>query len=219
MPIKPGMSGGKKALIAGAVLVSVAVVAGGGFLALSRGGEPAAADQTVTVTTTPTVTATPEPTPEPTVEAPAEPAPAVGAGNSSLAGNPAAAKGNNAYCRDLKAAGWSYSAAVDYWYAHGSPDRMDADKNGIPCETVYSAASVKSIFPAYSGVGSGADEGVWAGVPDGLLCKDLKARGFNYADSVSYWYDQGMPDRMDADKNGIPCETVYSESAVAAYWH
>jgi len=41
------------------------------------------------------------------------------------------------YCRDLKAMGYSYSQATSYWYYHGRPAMMDADLNGIPCETVY----------------------------------------------------------------------------------
>jgi hypothetical protein len=30
--------------------------------------------------------------------------------------------------------GYDYTAAVSYWTSEGSPDRMDADRNGIPCE-------------------------------------------------------------------------------------
>ncbi len=40
-----------------------------------------------------------------------------------------------------------------------------------------------------------------------------------YAEAVRYWWYYGMPDRMDADKNGIPCETVYSSAAVNAFWY
>jgi hypothetical protein len=35
---------------------------------------------------------------------------------------------------------------------------------------------------------------------------------------VAYWYDEGLPDRMDADGNGIPCETVYPAAVVQAFW-
>ena len=44
----------------------------------------------------------------------------------------------------------------------------------------------------------------------GLFCRDLNAAGFGYPDAVAYWVSEGEPDRMDADHNGIPCETVYS---------
>ena len=52
----------------------------------------------------------------------------------------------------------------------------------------------------------------------GLFCRDLRPRGYNYADAVQYWMIEGRPDRMDADRNGIPCETVYPESDVLDYW-
>lgn len=52
----------------------------------------------------------------------------------------------------------------------------------------------------------------------GLLCKDLKGKGYSYPDAVDYWRAQGQPGAMDADKNGIPCETVYSERDVTLYW-
>jgi hypothetical protein len=37
-------------------------------------------------------------------------------------------------------------AAVEYWRVNDQPDRMDADRNGIPCETVYSAAVVDDFW-------------------------------------------------------------------------
>jgi hypothetical protein len=56
------------------------------------------------------------------------------------------------------------------------------------------------------------------GIPSGLLCRDLAARGLGYADAVSYWNTEGSPARMDADNDGIPCETVYARSDIVAYW-
>jgi hypothetical protein len=41
------------------------------------------------------------------------------------------------FCRDLKSMGYSASEASEYWYWYGQPANMDADGNGIPCETVY----------------------------------------------------------------------------------
>jgi hypothetical protein len=52
----------------------------------------------------------------------------------------------------------------------------------------------------------------------GLLCRDLASRGYGYAEAVQYWMVDGRPDRMDADRNGIPCETVYTETEVEDYW-
>ncbi|MCZ7628630.1 MAG: hypothetical protein M5U19_06035 [Microthrixaceae bacterium] len=54
--------------------------------------------------------------------------------------------------------------------------------------------------------------------PDGLLCKDLEAKGYSYSAAVDYWRSHGQPNRMDSDRNGIPCETVYPRSDVVAYW-
>ena len=50
--------------------------------------------------------------------------------------------------------------------------------------------------------------------PDGLFCRDLKARGYNFRQALAYWNANGRPARMDADGNGIPCETVYPPAEV-----
>jgi len=46
-------------------------------------------------------------------------------------------------------------------------------------------------------------------LPSGLFCRDLHAMGYNWNQAITYWNYWGQPDRMDADLNGIPCETVY----------
>ena len=46
-------------------------------------------------------------------------------------------------------------------------------------------------------------------LPSGLLCRDLKAQGYTWANAIDYWNYWGQPDNMDIDLNGIPCETVY----------
>jgi hypothetical protein len=51
------------------------------------------------------------------------------------------------YCRDLKRLGYTYGQALQYWEYWGEPDNMDADLNGIPCETIYTAAQVRRYFP------------------------------------------------------------------------
>lgn len=114
-------------------------------------------------------------------------------------------------CRDLESRGFSYSAAVDYWRFHGQPERMDADRNGIPCETVFPRSDVIAYWGA-----TPQDE--FNSLPAGLMCADLADRGFSYADAVAYWFATGAPDRMDADLNGIPCETVYSGDEIDFYW-
>ncbi|MEA2001316.1 MAG: hypothetical protein U9N84_05445 [Actinomycetota bacterium] len=57
-----------------------------------------------------------------------------------------------------------------------------------------------------------------AGLEGGLFCRDLVAMGYDYPTAVTYWVREGSPDRMDADRNGIPCETVFPESDVLAFW-
>jgi hypothetical protein len=52
----------------------------------------------------------------------------------------------------------------------------------------------------------------------GLFCRDLVPLGYGYADAVAYWTREGRPDRMDADRNGIPCETVHDAKDVIAFW-
>ncbi|MDH3426718.1 MAG: hypothetical protein OEM22_08635, partial [Acidimicrobiia bacterium] len=55
------------------------------------------------------------------------------------------------------------------------------------------------------------------------LCREL-AQGapypFNvgYLGAVVYWFLDGMPDRMDADQDGVPCETVFSFEEALDFW-
>jgi hypothetical protein len=115
------------------------------------------------------------------------------------------------FCRDLNAKGYSYVAAIDYWRLHGQPNQMDADRNGIPCETVYPRGDIGKYW-------NGRAVGDVTPLASGLLCRDLAARGATYPQAVAYWWYYDMPLRMDADKNGIPCETVYSVATVNAFW-
>ncbi len=111
------------------------------------------------------------------------------------------------FCRDLAGLGYDFSAAVVYWLSDGAPARMDADSNGIPCETVF-PEEYESFLNAAIGEG------------EGKLCRDL---GFpdtseGYQRAVAYWMLEGAPVRMDADGNGVPCETVFSSSAVDGFF-
>lgn len=51
---------------------------------------------------------------------------------------------------------------------------------------------------------------------DGLFCRDLRALGYDFGQAVRYWEAQGQPDRMDEDRDGIPCETVYARAGDTA---
>jgi hypothetical protein len=50
-------------------------------------------------------------------------------------------------CADLKALGLGPKQAVDYWFLWGGPPLMDADSDGIPCETVW--ADVDRYMPPH----------------------------------------------------------------------
>lgn len=72
--------------------------------------------------------------------------------------------------------------------------------------------------PPPSAPGMGTEPSNVLNEPDGLLCRDLEAKGYSYSEAVDYWEAAGRPNRMDIDGNRIPCETVYSAEDVAAYW-
>ncbi len=55
-------------------------------------------------------------------------------------------------------------------------------------------------------------------VESGLFCRNLASMGYAYRDAVTYWQRGGAPLRMDADRNGIACETVYDEEDVLAFF-
>jgi hypothetical protein len=49
--------------------------------------------------------------------------------------------------------------------------------------------------------------------PEGLRCADLQGLGYDAKDAVDYWFLWEAPALMDADLDGIPCETVFSDVA------
>lgn len=110
------------------------------------------------------------------------------------------------FCRDLQAAGHSLDEALAYWVREGRPARMDADGNGIPCETVYPLAS--SLRSQLESAG---------GYTPGLSCRAWADRGATYQQALVYWILEGAPARMDADGNGVPCETVYPAADVKGF--
>jgi hypothetical protein len=187
-------------------LVAVVVLARSGGDDGDAGSTTTAAPTTSTTAPTTTTSSTSSTTTTTTATTTTAPPTTTPSGPGDVLGQPA-----GLLCRDLAAKGYSYSAAVDYWRFHAQPNRMDADRNGIPCETVYPRSDVI----AYWGSTTNPD---YQDVPTGLFCKDLKARGYSYPEAVAYWFATGAPDNMDADRNGIPCETVYPASEVQGYW-
>lgn len=109
-------------------------------------------------------------------------------------------------CQDLLelAEPLTYQAVLAYWVAQGMPVELDSNGNGIPCD------EESDIY----------DNGVFEGLPEesGLFCRDLDSMGYGFAEAVAYWIREGSPDRMDADQNGTPCETVYSSGEIAAFF-
>lgn len=113
------------------------------------------------------------------------------------------------FCRDLARLGHGFGDAMVYWVREGLPDRMDADHNGIPCETVYPPDTVTSVLWFERVAGQAA-------LPSGLFCRDLNRRGYLFAAALAYWVREGAPARMDADRNRLPCETVYPWAEIEA---
>lgn len=118
------------------------------------------------------------------------------------------------FCRDLARAGLGYAEAVSYWNVNGRPDRMDADVDGIPCETVYPAGTVRAVW------GSRLDTASTnvARLPTGMPCAQLAEYGVEYQYVPDYWAREGYPSYMDRDSNGVPCEIEYSPGDVRSYY-
>ncbi len=107
-------------------------------------------------------------------------------------------------CRDVLNRGFGFWTAAAYWISEGSPARMDADGNGIPCETVFPRVDIDAFL-------SGATD-----FASDMLCADLDLQdeADEYSRAVAYWMLEGTPARMDADGNGIPCETVFAQAVI-----
>ncbi|MGD2043951.1 MAG: excalibur calcium-binding domain-containing protein [Acidimicrobiia bacterium] len=120
------------------------------------------------------------------------------------------------YCRDLVAEEDHppYWSAVLYWLSEGEPDRMDADRDGVPCETVYPEAFIRDFLEDPSIVGD--EDPTIDDLHRGMLCRDLIWWMPFYQQALGYFYAEGFPDRMDADGNGVPCETVYKDATMIA---
>jgi hypothetical protein len=86
-----------------------------------------------------------------------------------------------------------------------------------PAATTVAAETTTTVPPAPPRVTTTTLAAIGS-LASGLFCRDLFPLGYSYEDAVAYWIQDGRPDRMDADTNGIPCETVYDHSAVVAFW-
>ena len=110
-------------------------------------------------------------------------------------------------CEDFVEMDLGYEAALGYWVVSGRPDRMDTDGNDIPCdEQAY------SVWLPVVGEGEGAQ------FAPGLYCRDIVTdRWMGPELPFLYWLLEGSPDRMDADRDGIPCETLFPEIVLSQF--
>lgn len=200
----------RTAAIAALVTVVVVGIIGGAYMLGRSGGDDIVATESTTTTSSSTTTeaTTTTTTTKVTTSTTAAPPTTIAAPLGNVLQEP-----DGLLCKDLEAKGYSYSAAVDYWRSHGQPNRMDSDRNGIPCETVYPRSDVVAYWPH-----SVYDATPSYGYPSGLLCRDLASRGADVYDALRYFIWEGYPSRMDADGNGIPCETVYPDAAEVWLW-
>ncbi len=201
-----GGSGNRTAKVAVIAVLATLVVVGvvlAAFLLGRNGGDDTtttgdtrASDERSTTTSTTTTAA-------PTTAAPATAVPTtLGDVRSQPAG---------LFCRDLRAMGFSYPAAVDYWRVQGQPERLDADRDGIPCETVYPTSDVVAYWGT-QGVTPSLETSTVYDLGPGLKCQDLADMGYSVYEAIDYYLNWGGPSNMDADGNGIPCETVYADA-------
>lgn len=157
VPSQPSPPGGNRTPLIVAIVVVAAVIGGLGAFIATRDGSTTAAtvsDSTAIPTTLPATTEAPT-TAVPITEVPITAAPAPAAAPPAPAEDVRSLPAG-LFCRDLNGRGFSYSAAVDYWRKNGNTDQMDADKNGIPCETVYPRGDVVAYWGAAAKSGSSA---------------------------------------------------------------
>lgn len=206
-PAPAGGSGNRTAKVAVIAVLATLVVVGvvlAAFLLGRNGGDDTsttgdtrASDERSTTTTSTTTTAAPTT---------AVPATAVPTTLGDVRSQPA-----GLFCRDLRAMGFSYPAAVDYWRVQGQPERLDADRDGIPCETVYPTSDVVAYWGT-QGVTPSLETSTVYDLGPGLMCQDLADMGYSVYEAIDYYLNWGGPSNMDADGNGIPCETVYADA-------
>lgn len=111
-----------------------------------------------------------------------------------------------------------YGFALAYWLWDGEPDRMDADRDGIPCETVYPAEFIRDVLEDPGVITVDPWNMTTDDLPPGMLCREaIWWRPF-YRQVLGYYFSEGLPDQMDADLDGIPCETVYEEAESYGEW-
>ncbi|GAA2349776.1 hypothetical protein GCM10009854_29380 [Saccharopolyspora halophila] len=145
-----------------------------------------------------TVTAPPEP-PAPSAPPPAAaPQPPPAAPQAPPAAAPRAAPSPATHdCQVLQGRGMTYSEVLGYWSSLGLPQDMDDDRDGWPCETIYGDQN-PGLSTAQPGLTTHD-------------CQVLQGRGMTYSEVLGYWSSLGLPQDMDDDRDGWPCETIYGD--------
>lgn len=88
-----------------------------------------------------------------------------------------------------------------------------ATTGAAPSTSMATTVSSSTTGPAATTTTPAVDE-----LAGGLSCHDLAVFGLDYPDAVAYWEREGQPGRMDADRNGIPCEFIYGTADVVDFW-
>ena len=94
------------------------------------------------------------------------------------------------------------------------PSTTTPSTTSVPTTTTTAQPTPTTLAPTTTTTPSTGVEELQAG----LFCRDLAGIGCGYSDAVAYWMREGSPDRMNADCNGIPCETVYPADDVTGFW-
>lgn len=76
----------------------------------------------------------------------------------------------------------------------------------------------QSTAPVATSASSAGKPRVAASIPESYPCRTLAGSGLSYADAEATFNYHGQPTSMDADQDGVACETAYTESVVRAYW-
>ncbi len=99
-----------------------------------------------------------------------------------------------------------YARVVADFVEFERPAQWDEEQTGRPCEQFFQPEAVNAFFGSVSDLDTG------------LFCRDLEPLGYTFAEAVGYWLLDRAPERMDADRNGIPCETVYPKNEIDAFF-
>ncbi|MGB8360801.1 MAG: hypothetical protein WCE80_05330 [Acidimicrobiia bacterium] len=108
-----------------------------------------------------------------------------------------------------------------------APD-FELDTAGILVYVIDDAPTVAYLIGTDVPRDAAQLKAVYDASPKGLYCRDLLDENVvtwfsgvgtrpdtGYFLSLVYWSLEGRPDRMDADHDGIPCETVYDAGVIA----